>query len=822
MKKRTKYRIFYSALSILLALFSLYLVIDYLYIHISPTDENIWSYDRQLHRVTIHSIVPGGASDRAGLKPGDVILAIDGKEIRSIRDATEALQRHKPGDVAIYRIQRDGQILEVPVHLEPYKNYPFLLRTFIGLLFLIVGWTVVVKKPLMRTPRLFYYFSLTFFLVLAFSMDVPGSPTMIVSRILRIIGLLLWAPAILHFFLNFPVRASILNKHPRFIWLIYIPSFLVVGYVFFIGKNMDILISGMLTLYIALSFFLLVTNRRKIANPHERKSLTIITWGMAFGLVPLGITALFTQWMLDTFGATVLYVVFGLMALVPIAFGYSIMRYGLMDVEIIVRKSLIYSLVTGFLVILYFAIVVWLGGWLARSVGLTGQWPNFLFLAAVALAIQPVRRQIQKIVDRHFYRERYSYQKTLLSLSQELPGLTQMKDILKRVADTLVNAMHVESVFVHLYDQKSNSYPLRYSEGRVSAPSLTWKEQRDGLIELLSREKQALLFYRIEEDERYNNLPIEDKIKLEKNQIVLSVPLLYQNRLIGLINLGPKKSGQVYSQDDLDLLQTVAGNAAIALINAHLHQEDLLKQRLENEILMARHIQQSLLPKSDPVLPGFEIVGYSQPATLVGGDYFDYIPVSPNRLFVLVGDVAGKGMPAALYMSKVQGMVHVAAGIYNRPKKLLVDINRHIYERLDRRYFITMLAALLDGRQRKMIISRAGHMPVLIQRDGKIEQVLSRGIGLGLEKGEIFERELEETEFKLRPGDLCLFYSDGLVETQNAHGEFYGEERLIQFLENRNSEPAASLKEALLQDLKAFQQGQKQQDDITFVIIRAV
>ena len=823
MKKRTKFRLIYSSLSALLAALAVYFIVDYVYIHAPASDENIWTFDAAKGRVKIRSITPGGVSDRAGLNPGDLILAIDGREVHDLKEAQRVLNRHSAGDTLRYTILRGDVRLEKEIRLAYNRTVTNItvLRAVIGFLFLLVGWIVVYKKPLSRIPRLFYYFSLTFFIMLTFAFGAGYGNLRYVLGVIAFLGILLWGPATLHFFLNFPLRAPILNRHPRLIWLIYLPSAAVMAYLTLVDKTKNYLLAVMLALYFAASLALLIASRAKIKNPHERKSITIITWGLILGLIPLVLLALASNLVLNLFDVATIYAVFLAMALVPIAFGYSVMRYGLMDVEIIIRKSLIYSLITGFLIGLYFVIVVWLGGWLAGKIGLAGQWSNLIFLGIVAVAFQPVRNSIQQMVDRRFYRERYRYQKTLLRLSQQLLGLTQTKEILQRVARTLVDAMHVESVAVHLYDQSTDRYPLRHSEGYVSDRNLSWKKEPNGLVSLLLSEKRPFLFYRIEEDEPYQNLPISDKVKLEKNRIVLSVPLFYKDKLIGMMNLGPKKSGQIYNQEDVDLLQTVAGNVAIALINAHLYQEDLRKQRLENEVLMARQIQRRLLPKQDPRLPGFEITGYTRPATLVGGDYFDYIPVSPTRLFVLVGDVAGKGMPAAIYMSKVQGMIHVAAGMYSRPQKLLVDVNRHVYEGIERRYFITMLAALVDGRQRKIILGRAGHMPVLVRRDGKMEFISSRGIGLGLEPGKIFEKNLEEVEVKLRPGDFCLFYSDGLVETRNEAGQFYGEERLAKLFREGDFSSVEEMKKRLLENVLTFQGKQKQTDDITFVIVLA-
>ncbi|MEE9170864.1 MAG: SpoIIE family protein phosphatase, partial [bacterium] len=763
-----------------------------------------------------------GVAGRAGVRQDDILIAIDDKSFELSAEVRQYLDEHRPGEQVRYKFHRGNEAFEATLTFEQKNRLLPILSTSIGLLFLFVGFVVVYKKPWARIPRLYYFFSLTFFIILALGHRSQTQPFSSVISYLVVAGYFLWGPSILHFFMVFPAQISLLHKRPKIVYLFYLPSILGLYYAFIINPKLRLLGSIIIGLYFASSFYLLGKSRRKITTPHEQRSMRVIKYGMYFGLTPLAILAFLPDLVINLFGITAVGVVFGLMGLLPISFGYAIMRYGLMDVEIIIKKSLIYSLLTSSLVLLYLLIVMGLGGYLADKFGLGGQTGNILFLIIVALAFQPVRNGIQNFVDRRFYRRRYEYQKTLLKLSQELPGLINISDILNRVTDTISRAMYVSNVMIHLYDQKAERYILRSQSRGKKTPQISWKDEPNGLVDLIKTEKSCCLFYKIEEDERYNNLPVSDKLKIEKSGAVLTIPMFYQDALFGIIGLGPKRSGQVYNQEDMDLLQTVAGNAAVALVNARLHQEDLRKQRFESELVMARRIQEGLLPKQDPNLPGLEITGISKPASIVGGDYFDFIPMSDDQILLLVGDVSGKGMPAAIYMSKVQGMVQMAAGVHNSPKNILMNVNRRIYRGLDRKSFITMIAALVDGKQREISFSRAGHMPILVKRKNKIEFITSKGIGLGLEAGDIFDREIEEFRINLEKGDFCVLFSDGVTEAQNQQKEAYGECRLQSILENGNAATAVELKDLLLKDIQEFQSGAEQVDDVTFVIVRAV
>lgn len=812
-------KILYSVITIFFITLATYNILHNIHFDPQVTNEFSWQQTTGTNEIVIKNIKEGGAADLAGIQVNDIVLSIDDKEFSTRKEAEEYLETHQVGDRIKYKLLRGNNEVEVFLTLAQRSRLLPLLFYFVGMLFLLVGFFVVFKKPEMRTPRLFYFFSFTFFNMVVFDHISSHQPFFQAILIIHLAGIILWGPSMVHFFTNFPLRIPLLTKHPKIVFIFYLPSILAFTYVLFFNKQ-SMLGDIVIGLYFFATFYLFGMNSAKIKNPHEKKSIRVISLGMYLGLTPLAIFAYFPDLVLSFLGSTAVAIVFGFMGLVPISFGYSIMRYGLMDVEIIVKKSLVYSMVTSFFVLLYFLIVMGLGSYLADNLGFAGQTAHIIFLVIVAIAFQPVRMGIQGFVDRRFYRNRYQYQKTLLKLSQELPGIANMQGILKRIADTISEAMNVSNVMIHLYDQSTNQYILRFQAKGREKTEINWNDDTNSLIAMIKHEKSCCLFYKIEEDARYNNLSLSEKVKIEKAGIVLSIPMFYQDALIGIIGLGPKSSGQVYNLEDLDLLQTVAGNAAIALVNARLHQEDLRKQAFENELVIARNIQEGLLPKEDPHIPGLEITGISLPSSIVGGDYFDYIPLSKNQILLLVGDVSGKGMPAAIYMSKVQGMIQMGAGVHSDPAKILMDVNRRIFSSLDSKSFITMTIASVDAKLNKVEFCRAGHTPALVKKQDSVQWMTGKGIGLGLEEGEIFDRSIEEQQIKLNKGDYFILFSDGLTEAANSNQELYGEERLQNIVEKGMFSSASELKDLLLDDLKEFQKDSQQTDDITIVIVR--
>jgi len=377
--------------------------------------------------------------------------------------------------------------------------------------------------------------------------------------------------------------------------------------------------------------------------------------------------------------------------------------------------------------------------------------------------------------------------------------------------------MHVEKVAVVLCDPAEGCTSKSYN---IASECCTFEEHTEGLLELLRATKTPQSFALIEEEPEHALLDAQDRKKIVDGGVILSVPMFLQDRMIGMINVGPKMSGKMYSQEDIDLLSTVAGQAAIAIENARLHVSEIEKHQIEEELKLAWKIQQGLLPKSSPAVAGLDIAGVTVPAKTVGGDYFDYITLSPTRVLVVIADVSGKGISAALYMSKVQGMVQLASQMYSSPKDILTHVNRKLYDTMERKYFITMIVALFDTERREVLVCRAGHNKALIGTNGDLSFLSGSGIGLGLERGPIFESELEEIRQPLSSKGLYFFYTDGLTEAMDNEREQFGEEAVLQLARRHSGRTSSDLQKSLLDAVRAFQGTAEQHDDVTMVIVK--
>jgi serine phosphatase RsbU (regulator of sigma subunit) len=253
-----------------------------------------------------------------------------------------------------------------------------------------------------------------------------------------------------------------------------------------------------------------------------------------------------------------------------------------------------------------------------------------------------------------------------------------------------------------------------------------------------------------------------------------------------------------------------------------LLRESAEKERLEEELRIARQIQMSLLPQGSVGLRGLRVAALCLPAAEVGGDYYDLLPLADTRLGVLVADVSGKGTSAALYMAELKGLVLSLSRIYDSPATLLKQANRILSANLDSRSFITMTYAIVDTQTRTMRFARAGHNP-LIQLEassGRTRVLAPQGLGLGIDPGDRFDEILEEMEVPLVPGDHFLFFTDGLSEAMNPSAELFGEQRLRDLLEGAPELASEPLKERILAEVRAFAAGTAQHDDMTMVLLQ--
>jgi sigma-B regulation protein RsbU (phosphoserine phosphatase) len=299
-------------------------------------------------------------------------------------------------------------------------------------------------------------------------------------------------------------------------------------------------------------------------------------------------------------------------------------------------------------------------------------------------------------------------------------------------------------------------------------------------------------------------------------------PLVYRRKSLGVLAVVAPPGATAFTTADVKVFHTICEQSAFALYNEVVYLDANEKKRLDHDLAIAREIQSILLPSDPPPIPGYEISGLNIPARQVSGDYFDYLVVDDNKTGVAIADVSGKGVPASLIMAMCRSVIRSQAPGKHSPAEVLQRVNRQLYPDIKEDMFISMVYLILDAHSNVVCMSRAGHDPPFVYRaaTGLVESLNPKGMALGIDSGEVFDRVCGDFEFTLEQGDYLLLYTDGATEALDVEGDEFGTERLVRGLQASAADSAANVIRQLTDDLKNFVGNYPQHDDITLIAIR--
>lgn len=337
------------------------------------------------------------------------------------------------------------------------------------------------------------------------------------------------------------------------------------------------------------------------------------------------------------------------------------------------------------------------------------------------------------------------------------------------------------------------------------------------IVQRALEEKKAILSADASSDERFS---LSESIADFRIRSIMCVPLLgVDQRPLGVIQLDTQSYTQRFGEDDLQVLVSMSNQASIAMENARLHEQTLAQERIRRELSFAREVQQRFLPRSQPVVPGYSFWAYYEAAGQIGGDYYDFVSLPNGRQAVIVADVSGKGVPAALLMARISSDAKVA--LITRPDDpadAVTELNRQLCDaNLDDR-FVTMTVAVVDPKTHRVQTVSAGHMsPMVRRRNGSVDEPTSSADAGSLPLGILPDAVYQLVEIGLEPGERIVCYSDGINDAMSTQDEAYTSDRLRKLL-SVTDKPAAELGELLIADVRAFAEGRGQHDDMTLVV----
>ena len=497
------------------------------------------------------------------------------------------------------------------------------------------------------------------------------------------------------------------------------------------------------------------------------------------------------------------------------AIAYSMVRYRFLDANLIARKSILYGLTSGFLLAVYFTIVRQLNALLETVRGFDTTIFQTVMLFLALILFQPIFSWLEETLDRYFLREKGDYRTLLRRMSSEVLTVLDLEKLTDSVVTALRDALPARTT-VLLLAPAGRPPAVRGFGGGVdvaglaSIPRLTLARLLDGAEILRKDELPALAAER--------GLTGEVKALLDTIPFVL-IPLRHGDDFLGLIALGRKITETRYKAEELNLLQLLANQTSIAVKNALLYRESLEKTILEEELAVARRIQRQFLPKSLPTIRSFGLAALNVQTKQVGGDYYDLVELGDGEFLVVIADVAGKGVPAALLASMVQASIRTQADGSKTVCEIMTRLNRLVHESTPDDRFATCFLAQVGGDHLNIQFANAGHnYPIVLPATGGWRYLEEGGIPLGIAPGFVYGG----TALSLLPGDSLLMYTDGITDARNLEGEDYGEERLLQLAERLpRGLSADEIVRAVADEVSRFTAGADQADDITLVALKA-
>ena len=299
-------------------------------------------------------------------------------------------------------------------------------------------------------------------------------------------------------------------------------------------------------------------------------------------------------------------------------------------------------------------------------------------------------------------------------------------------------------------------------------------------------------------------------------------PLTYRRKILGVLALANGPGSTRFTEKDLTVFTTIAEQSAFALFSEAVYLEAGEKKRMDHDLEIAREIQAILLPSSPPTLSGYELSGINVPARQVSGDYYDYIQVDERRVGVAIADVSGKGVPASLIMAMCRSVIRSQAVGRDSAAEVLQRVNQQLYPDIKEDMFISMAYLILDMESSHVTLARAGHdAPLLFRAAGrKVEKLSPKGMALGIDSGEVFNRVSADLDFEMAADDCLLLYTDGATEALNGGGMEFGLTRLVQVFQSSAAQGAPGVVKRLTEEVRGFAGSFPQHDDITLIAIR--
>lgn len=804
---------------------------------------------------TVTEVDDESPAARAGLQVGDEIKSINSHKIsQAVHSSWESFSRELRTGQLELEVEREGKALTIALRSElPNVSLAFFAFLIIGLLFIVMGLWVFLARLNYKAATVWGFFAL---LMGGFVTSVGAEPSYM-ELIHLFIGILTLGQfffaiaAGLHFSLIFP-KESKLSKRKWIIPIIYtLPTIILLFsaavmllsyFMQYMGDIINelqnivgVMVSSFWVIYFSLIIIAMIASYLGTSELTEKRRIRAIIFGTT---IPLAmILLLFFSYAFLNFHLPYPDVTIAvILGLIPITSFYAIVRHRAMQIELILKRGLIYSMVTGAVLLAtgivfigVFGLMLLLQDMLPNLGRRGGTYYNLAtnenvqkFLIAVwsvlvGARIGSIKNRMQTFVDRRFYRARYSYRQALEKLTSILEQTHDRRKMMEIVIDNAEEMVHPRSVAI-VVEQPENGGLVEQSVPEALS-QITLKP--DSMIALKKAFKGRRKFLGMHElhEEQFDDAELIHAAFIRLGADIC-LPLRVESGILGFILLGKKRSETSYNLEEIDLLKLLADQAAIGIEHMALAAQAAEKETIQHELEIGRQMQRSLLPLKTPSYPGLEIAALNLPALEVGGDFYTFVEYGSGRLGVIIGDIVGKGVGGALNMAVAISSLRLIAEESSSVSEAMQRFNRYLVRNTNSRSFAAVIFAIIDLNKRTLRWSNGGLPdPVLISADGEARYLENEIYPLppGASPHSIYL----ESEQKLRPGDNLLLITDGIIEAMpdDGLGNMFGFDRLLTHLSNGTMDDPKKMVDQLCDEVRSFSGKSHLDDDITLVAL---
>jgi len=781
----------------------------------------------------VSEVFKGG--EQAGLRVGDTIKTINGQSYNTFDELFFVVRNYKVGASNSYSLVRGGKSLEVNVVNNVLGISSVLKRSgplfAIGLIYVFIGVLVFLMKPMVEESMVFLLMTVSLGVSMSYASPADLMRPFWLFDVRQFIDVLIPAPLI-HLALIFPRRHKLLVRW-RLLWMApYLLSFVLyilyqsLSTAYWDSPPLLNLINNIYLLFAVMIFIAsTVWNIVKDTSIVIKLQSQAIFIGIFLGfLLPSVELLLRSVWNLYIFPDPAIgFAVF--LSVFPLAIGYTLVKHDLFAIDVIVRRTYGYILSTAAIIGVYGLVVSGLN--LSFQFQSISRSPAFslIFALVVVFTFRPLHARIQAFVDRVFYRQKYDYRKTIGDMSQSLLRIFDPDQICRTLIGSVVGEMFLENGLIMVRSSDGDSFKASVVEAE-DTESLDSGFLRDGdpIVGVLRDKNEPVFRHEIDLDPAYENSREELNGSFRSLQSELMLPLKYKDELRGVVSLGRKKSGKMFTAEDVDLLKTITNQTSVALENARLFEENLEKGRMEEELKIAHDLQTSMLPESPPGIKGFQIAARSVSAREVGGDFYDFLEIvgegNTEKLGIVVGDVSGKAVSGALVMAAARSVFRVLSDNHSSVKEIMTISNARLKQDVQKGMYVALLYAVIDPQEKKMTLSNAGQTQPILSSGSRRGSVYIESKGDRFPLGIVDGCDYREAEVPLESGDTVLFYTDGVVEAMKSDNEMYGFDRFKEFIDSAEDLDAEVLLDNLMNDISGFTGEVEQHDDITIVVVK--